>query len=60
MGFEKLDGGRQDKIPYSKNNKATKCFLQNLFLEITSFLSWLVVEFDAPLSSLIDSIASPR
>jgi hypothetical protein len=43
MGFEKLDGGRQDKRPYLKNNEATKCFLQNLFLEIISFLSWLVV-----------------
>jgi hypothetical protein len=43
MGFEKLDDGRQDKRPYLRNNEATKCFLQNLFLEIASFLSWLVV-----------------
>jgi hypothetical protein len=43
MGFKKLDGGRQDKRPYSRTNEAIKYFLQNLFLEIARFLSWLVV-----------------
>jgi hypothetical protein len=43
MGFGKMDGARWDKRPNSGSNGATKCILQNLFHEITSFLFWLVV-----------------
>jgi hypothetical protein len=43
MGFGKMDDARWDKRPDSGSNGATKCFLQNLFREIASYLSWLVV-----------------
>jgi hypothetical protein len=43
MGFGKMDGARQDKRLDLGSNGEAKCFLQNLFREIASFLSWLVV-----------------